>query len=556
MSKASNSGRTMRIDIPPQTQNRPRRTPGTPGSTFIARREARADRNTPYDKLLASIYDAVLITDPQGVILDFNARALEFFLADEKSLPGRSVVDFISGADTGLLDKIHHNLKAYKYTVVEAYCTRSDGSTFSSEIAVNHVNLDPDGQLCFFVRDITERTRAQQALQHAVERLEALDRARLEFVSNVSHELRTPLTSMIYAVKNMQRGVAGPLPDKAMQYLERLNDDCRRLLRTVNDILDLSQIENHTLTLARSRIPLARLVEIGVDSLRVQAEEKHIQLILCRPERTGFVLADPHKLERVMLNIVGNAIKYTPAGGSISVTIEPSAADAGQMIVKVRDTGIGIPPEALDRITIRYFKVGDQPIGSGLGLAISREIIELHGGKLHVDSPVPGTDHGTQVSVTLPLTNAPRALVASGDPAVYDQIGLVCSSQGYPFTGFGHSRDVVSECHRTPPDIVILDQALPDASGMETILQLRNDRRAARLPIILISGEALPRPQLDMLASFQIPLLAKPLKDHALVAALNMLFYDRNLIADRAGGTVATQTVGAAATHATLAGAT
>lgn len=532
----------MRIDIPPSAVPRPRTaasrpTPAADATTFVARRAARATRDTPYDKLLASVYDAVLITDLKGAILDFNGRALEFFLTDEQHLLGRPVIECFSGADAGLLDKIRQNLESYRYTVVEAYCTRADGTAFPAEIAINTVDLDTEGQLCFFVRDITERMRVQQDLRNAVERLEALDRARLEFVSNVSHELRTPLTSMIYAVKNMQRGVAGPLSEKAQQYLERLNADCRRLLSTVNDILDLRQIENRSLTLNRSRVPLARLVEVGVDSLRVQAEEKHILMVLCKPAGTTFVLCDPHRMERVILNIVGNAIKFTPEGGSISIAIETSGGgenDVGQATIQVRDTGIGIPPEALDRIAVRYFKVGDQPTGSGLGLAISRELIELHGGKLQIESPVPGRDRGTQVSVLLPLVQPPRALLVSADTALLEQLNRVCTEQGLPAGRCQDVRSLDQACRQDPPDLLILDQNQPGTTGMSLILQIRNDRRMARLPVILVTDGSLTRPQLDMLRAFQIPLLPKPLNEQSLAGAINVLFYDRTLITERA----------------------
>ncbi len=537
MPQNSHPGRTSRIDITPRTgsgaPSAARRT--APGATeqFVARRAARANRDTPYDKLLASVYDAVLITDLQGVILDFNNRALEFFLADEHHFPGRSIIDCISGADAGLLDTIRRNLEGYLYTVVEAYCTRADGTTFSAEIAVNAVNLDAEGQLCFFIRDTTERMRAQQELRNAVERLEALDRARLEFVSNVSHELRTPLTSMIYAVKNMQRGVAGPLPEKAMQYLDRLYADCRRLLSTVNDILDLRQSENRTLTLNRTRVLIARLVEVGVDSLRVQAEEKRIRMIMCKPDWIGFVLCDPHRMERVILNIVGNAIKFTPPGGTISIVIERGTTDTNQVVIHVRDTGIGIPPEALDRITVRYYKIGDQPTGSGLGLAISRELIDLHGGRLQIESPVPGTDRGTQVSVILPLIAPPRVLVVTADDALLEQLHLLCEEQGFPGEHCRNVRSMDQVCRQDPPDLLIIDQHLPDTSGMELILQIRDDRRMSHIPIILIADDSLTRAQLDMLHAFQIPMVPKPLQDQMQRCAFNTLFYDRTLTAGR-----------------------
>ena len=555
MPKSPQLGRTMRIDIPPRTSARPRptarRDAPDAADPFVARRAARANRDTPYDKLLASVYDAVLITDLQGVILDFNSRALEFFLSDEHHFPGRSIIDCISGADADLLNTIRRNLEGYRYTVVEAFCSRADGTTFPAEIAINVVDLDAEGQLCFFVRDITERTRAQQELRNAVERLEALDRARLDFVSNVSHELRTPLTSMIYAVKNMQRGVAGPLTEKALQYLDRLNADCRRLLSTVNDILDLRQIENRTLTLSRSRVPIARLVEVGVDSLRVQAEEKHILMVLCKPNWTGFVHCDTHRLERVILNIVGNAIKFTPEGGSIAIDLERDTTDTGQIVIHVRDTGIGIPPEALDRIAVRYFKVGDQPTGSGLGLAISRELIELHGGKLLIESPVPDTDCGTQVSVILPLVPPPRALIVSAETGLLEQLHRVCTEQGIPASHCPDVRSMDQACRQAPPELLILDQNLPGTSGMELILQIRDDRRMSRLPVILLADDSLTRPQIDMLRAFQIPLVPKPVKAPVLVAALNTLFYDRTLITERHPAVSGPAAVSAAATTVT-----
>ncbi|MDD5704436.1 MAG: ATP-binding protein [Kiritimatiellae bacterium] len=545
MSKQRSAARTMRIDIAPETATRalrgPRKPPAVPTPTFVARRQARTDRNTPYDKLLASVYDAVLITDLRGFVLDFNGRALEFFQIDEARLPGISVIDLISGADESLIATIRSNLSEHKYTVVEARCTRTDGSTFPVEIAVNMVDLDAEGQLCFFVRDTTVRKRAQEELQNAVERLEALDRARLEFVSNVSHELRTPLTSMIYAVKNMQRGVTGPLPEKAMQYLERLNADCRRLLGTVNDILDLRQIENRTLTLTKSRVPLARLVETGVDALRVQADEKRVQLLMCLPPQPCFVLCDPHKLERVILNIVGNALKFTPGGGSIRVAIEPDPRQENQIVIRVRDTGIGIPPEALDRITLRYFKVGDQPAGSGLGLAISRELVELHGGKLQVESPVPGTDRGTQVSVFMPLTEAPLVLVTCDDDALRERMRAVCQAQGCRVQTQSMGRATLDHCRQSPPDVLVIDLALPDLPGAEVVLQLRNDRRLARLPIVAITGETLVRAQIDMFKAFAIPLLAKPLRDHDLAGHLSAVFFDRGLSGGLSAGDHATR---------------
>ncbi len=496
-------------------------------TSFVARRYARRDLNTPYDKLLESIYDAVLITGRDGVVIDLNARAEEFFGLEAGRLLGLAVMDLIAGADQTLLETILRNLEAHKYTVVEARCTRADGSTFPAEIAVNRVSLDAEGQLCFFVRDVTVRKRAQQALEDAVERLEAIDRSRSEFVSNVSHELRTPLTSMIYAVSNMLRGVVGPLPEKAVQYLDRLDSDCRRLLATVNDILDLRQIENRSLTLSKTRVPLARLVECGVDALRVQADAKRIRLLVCPPERHSFVMCDAQKMERVVLNVVGNAIKFTPTEGDIHVVISVDPAAPDWACVQVSDNGIGIPPEALPRVTQRYFKVGDQPSGSGLGLSISKEIVELHGGSLQVQSPVPGSPTGTQVTVRLPRVEPPVVLVVAGEADIRERAARLFEEQGYRVAAVASGREALELIRQQRADAMFLDLHLPDMPGTDLVLQLRHDKKTARLPAIAVAGETLLQAQMEILNGCGVPLLAKPWRDAELAFRMAAAFLGR-----------------------------
>jgi PAS domain S-box-containing protein len=488
--------RTMRIDIDPAllppVPEPPRRVRRRAAATpaFVARRRERVSRDTPYDKLLESVYDGVFITDRNGVIVDFNDRAVEFFLLDEERLLGVPLIELISGADESLIETIHANLLHSRYTLIEARCRRADGTSFPAEIATNEVDLDQEGQLCFFVRDITQRRQTLDALEAAVERLQAHDRARMEFVSNVSHELRTPLTSMIYAVGNMLRGVVGPLPEKAVRYLERLESDCRRLLATVNDILDLRQLENGTLTLAKSRTPLGQLVQTAVETLHVQADAKRQRLVIESSARECFALCDPQKLERVLINVIGNAVKFTPEEGTVTVRamVDPNAPE--QAIISVCDNGVGIPKDAIVKVTQRYFKVGDHPNGSGLGLSISREIVELHGGSLTIESPVPGTERGTAVYVRLPIAQPPTVLV---------------------------------RCFGQPVDMLVLDLRLPDMDATELILQVRNDRRTQRLPAIALARETLSRPTTDILQRFGIPALSAPWREADILNRLGVI---------------------------------
>ena len=398
MAKETDTSKTMRIDIRPRPGAEPASmgagvavSPPSPTEVraLSSGRAARRDRSIEYQKILQSVYDGVLITDAKGRIVDFNSRAMDFFMCDEGELFGTLIVDLISGADSSLLAAIRRNLQDHKYTLIEARCRRRDRSMFPAEIAANKIDLDEEGQLCFLVRDISARKKAQEDLEEAVARLEAHDRAKSQFVSNVSHELRTPLTSMIYAVANMLRGVVGPLPDRVRQYLEMLDGDCKRLLATVNDILDLRKIEAKSLPLNRVSISLPWLVSQSVESLRVQAEQKGLTLTVSETKGCWFVHGDPQKLERVILNIVGNAIKFTPQRGHLHVTVGEDAQQPGHVLISVQDDGIGIPADAIDKVTLRHFTVGVQPTGSGLGLSISKEIVDMHGGSLRIKSPPP-----------------------------------------------------------------------------------------------------------------------------------------------------------------------
>jgi PAS domain S-box-containing protein len=533
----------MRIDLDPATIVQPgpktsaarnRRLPDS--TTFVARRRDRVERDTPYDKLLESVYDGVFITDLRGVILDFNGRAAGFFKMQESHLLGLPLIDLVSGADERLIDTILANLDNSRYTLIEGRCRRSDGTSFPAEIAVNLVDLDGEGQLCFFVRDITMRRETMDALEVAVERLQAHDRARSEFVSNVSHELRTPLTSMIYAVGNMLRGVVGPLPDKAVRYLERLESDCRRLLGTVNDILDLRQIESGTLTLNKTRIPLSQIAQASVEAVSVQADAKHQKLQLDIQPRECFVQCDHQKLERVLINVIGNAIKFTPEEGEIVVRMQPDPADAAWVLLTVTDNGIGIPKDAIAKVTQRYFKVGDHPNGSGLGLSISREIVELHGGSLQINSPVPGMDRGTEVQLRLPLTPPPQILVVTDEACTGEGLLRMAEDRGYAAHWVRSGQEVLEYCaSQQPLDLLALDLRLPDMDGLELVLHVRDDRRTQRLPVIVLTRDTLVRPKLDILQRLNIPAMPLPCRESDLLGRIAAAFGGRGVV-PRTGG--------------------
>jgi len=517
----SDPGRTMRIDIHPDFLGESlarKRKKGADETSFIL--SPTDQRSDDYRKLMESVYDALLVTDAKGRIVDFNSRATVFFLCADGELYGEKITGLISGAGSSLLEAIHGNLADHRHTLIEAHCVRRDDSTFPAEIAVNKMELDDGEQLCFLVRDITVRKQAQDALEKAVGRLEAHDKARSEFVSNVSHELRTPLTSMIYAVANLLRGVAGPLPEKVKRYIEMLEGDCNRLLGTVSDILDLRRIESGTLELKRARVPFGRLAFRIADSLRMQMENKGVELSGEGVDGSWFVDCDAHKMERVILNVIGNAVKFTPEGGRIDVIIEDDPEQDGQVRLTVRDSGIGIPVDAVERVMDRYFTVGEQASGTGLGLAISKEIVELHGGRIRIESPPRGRDHGTAVLIDLPLAPAPNVLVVDDDESVCDLLTRQIGGRGYSVVAVADGAQAMAALDEAPPDVLVLDLLLPEVRGTDIILRMKADRGMGRLPVIAITAASLDASTSKLLRRFAIAALPKPWDEEELLGKI------------------------------------
>jgi PAS domain S-box-containing protein len=513
--------RTMRINLPSTETRR-----STDGHTVTIRPQdagvgvtsfalkSKQDSSTmhasSYERLLQSIYDAVLITDLEGMVLECNHRAVEFLRYSHDELLCLSITKIICGVDEPVLAAIRKNLLEHRYTLIEGTCRRKNVSTFPSEIAVNRLDLGTSGRLCFFIRDISVRKRAQDALEEAVDKLEKHDRNRSQFISNVSHELRTPLTSMTYAITNMLKGVVGALPDHATRYLEMLLGDCKRLLTTVNDILDLRKIESQTLTLAKTRVPYGRLVKRSAIALKVQAEQKSITFTINHGKGLWFADCDAQKIERVVLNLVGNAIKFTPENGHVTVTVTEDEEHPGFVRVMVDDDGIGIPDDAVGLVTERYFTVGEQSSGSGLGLAISKEIVAMHGGELTVESPVPGTGMGTRIAFRLQMAEPPTVLIVDDDPDVLRSLDDQIVEHGYRVLAARGGEQAIELVAAEQPDIIILDLLLPDMSGSDVILRLKGDSATVRIPILVLTGAHLSRAKAVILRNFGIPALSKP----------------------------------------------
>ena len=249
-------------------------------------------------------------------------------------------------------------------------------------------------------KKVEDRTRE---LAFANERLKELDRMKSDFVSHVSHELRTPLTAIQGAVDLVLREVAGPLTEKQIHYLNRVRSNTQHLAGLINDLLDLSKIESGRIEVKSSRVSLSGLVHEVVEGLRPVAAEKSIALEAVLREPSILVWADRDKINQVLTNLIGNAIKFTPVQGRITVSASKNGEESVQ--VSVSDNGPGVSADEKDKIFAKFYQIaevnGENSKGTGLGLAIAKALVELHGGKIWVESE---EGRGSTFSFILPVS--------------------------------------------------------------------------------------------------------------------------------------------------------
>lgn len=371
------------------------------------------------------------------------------------------------------------------------------------------------------------------AVMRDISALKELDRLKSEFVSTVSHELRTPLTSVRGSIGLLLGGVAGDLPERATDLLRIAQSNSERLIRLINDILDLEKIEAGSMEFRPEPLPLARLLENAREQLEGAAREAEVQLALDDESSPIKILGDADRLTQVLTNLIGNAIKFSPAGATVRLGLE--ARPGARVRVKVSDAGPGIKPEDADRVFGRFQQLdaGDsrKQGGSGLGLAIARAIVQEHEGTIGFDSPPAG---GCTFWFELPvLDTRARALTppllqpASGksvllvedDDDLAQVVTALLGREGYSVARVGRIADAKASLASHRPSAILLDMVLPDGSGME-ILDLMNQRDATeQVPIVVISGSSEPRREFGL--PVLLEWLVKPFDEARLISVLH-----------------------------------
>jgi PAS domain S-box-containing protein len=364
-----------------------------------------------YRLLAEEASDIVLVYEPDGSIY-FASSALSRILHREPSDFARSkypqVVhpEDVSTVSTLLTTPLRDETLNATYRV-----RHGDGHYMWLETTVRGIHDKTTGELRNVImvsRDVSDRVLREQEIKAAQERAESANKAKSRFLANMSHELRTPLNAVIGFTDMMRQQTFGPLGnERYTEYATLIYDSGQLLLDLISDMLDMAKIEAGKLELNIENVDFNSTVDDSVRMLRDRAENSGLELALSLPKQAVFAPADKRAVKQIMLNLLTNAIKFTPAGGYVGVGVRTGD---GQATISVRDTGIGIPAEDLERLGNPFEQVNGDPMlakaGSGLGLALVRALVEEHGGSLRIESE---EGVGTDVRVSFPLQAKNRA---------------------------------------------------------------------------------------------------------------------------------------------------
>jgi PAS domain S-box-containing protein len=336
--------------------------------------------------VLESIAEGLVVVNNKGEVVMMNPAAEKLLAVDQKDRIGKSILD---NPQEGQLISMTTGTEEEREVTLSA---KSD-ATKRVLRASNAMITDEDGKTVGMVAVLSDVTKQRE-----------LDQLKSEFVSKVSHELRTPIVAMQHALSILVDEVAGPLTDEQKKFTSLTQRNLQRLNGLINDLLDLSKLEAKKMELRLQYAPLAPVIATVCDTLEAWAQSKAIALSRRVPENLPNVMCDPARVTQVVTNLVGNAIKFTPKQGRI--TVEARLADGGSVMeISVADTGIGIAKDDLPKLFSKFQQVGERTAsditGTGLGLAISKEIVELHQGRIWAESDE--ARKGTTFKFTLPL---------------------------------------------------------------------------------------------------------------------------------------------------------
>jgi len=437
----------------------------------------------------------------------------------------------------------------------EATATRKDGSTFAEGLSLT---LTEEGLLICVCRDISEqqaalweRQKAEEELQRTNEELARATRLKDEFLANMSHELRTPLNAILGMTEGLREQVFGTINPQQIKALQTIERSGCHLLELINDILDVAKIESGQIDLDLKPTPLMPLCQSSLSFIKQQALKKRIQVEMKVPLDLPDVQVDERRIRQVLINLLNNAVKFTPEKGRITLEVsrlaeaESQTESSALLRISVIDTGIGIAPEHISKLFQPFIQI-DSALnrkyqGTGLGLALVKRIVELHGGRVGLTSQ---EGSGSCFTIDLPYLKSPLSTVEAEEPGAFEIPPLAPLPHGSPLILIAEDNDAniitmssylsakdyrlivarngqeaIALAQSEQPDIILMDIQMPGMDGLEAMKIIRQNPALTTMPIIALTALAMPGDREKCLEAGASDYLSKPvqLKQLALI---------------------------------------
>jgi PAS domain S-box-containing protein len=507
-----------------------------------------AERDAELAAVLEASGDAIVSTDPAGVVRSWNRAAEETYGRPAGEAVGRPLAMVAPNDRADDLHELLRHVGQGERVRLETRNLRADGTAFS--VALTAAPLRNRAGVVVGVslvaRDVTERKRAEHALEQAKETADRANQAKSEYLSRMSHELRTPLNAILGFAQLLEMdGLQG----EQRESLGHILSAARHLLDLINEVLDIAAIEAGRLPLSVEPVGAAEIIGEAVELMRPLADQHGVLL-----ERSAtaacddFVLADRQRLKQILLNLLSNGIKYNHEGGSVRVACEPGAD--GRFRIEVADSGPGIADQALEQLFVPFERLGASFTGvegTGLGLPLSQRLAHAMGGSLGVATTV---GQGSTFWVELPVAERPSqggehrqrdaverhaarparnltVLYIEDNASNLELVERIVQRRGASLISAMRPVLGLELAREHDPDLVLLDLQLPDIPGEEVLRRLQADPRTARIPVVILTADARPSLVTKLLAVGARAFLTKPIDVGELLGLLDPVVDER-----------------------------
>ena len=509
--------------------------------------ELKLDREKQ-DAILRSALDCIIATDEQGRIIEFNQAAEETFGYPREAVIGELLADTIIPPQlrAAHLKGLSHYLETGEGPImdrrIQVTAMHASGEEFPVELAVTTVDITDRKLFIAYMRDITERLQGETALKQAMEAAEAAGEAKTRFVANMSHEIRTPLNSLLGFLSLL--GDEKNMTDEQLTWIRTAQHSGASLLGLINETLDFSKIESGKMQLERYAFSIRELVNSTMAMLTPRAMEKGVAFdASIDPAVPDFIREDSGRLRQILINLLGNAVKFTETG-SINLAVNVCERDKlPHLHFSITDTGRGIPASEHDTVFREFSQLaqsGQLTSGTGLGLPITKRLVELMDGCIDFESR---ENNGTHFWFEIPLMVAGPLEIPAEAPASSDQVALskkgrilladdspanqmvalaMLRDSGCTVDTASNGLEAVEAIRTLPYDLVLMDISMPEMDGLEATRAIRDlPGSAGTLPVIAMTAHAIVGDRDRFMSAGMNDYISKPVTKHRLYEILD-----------------------------------